>query len=208
MLNTTTNEKRARGIKKAKRIKRKQMLKSLKNYLGMGLLFAIYYLSKYGFSFNLMEVDFGDFLLVGFTVAVYLVAFIFKLIATFFKMFISLFREEKPTIIENSINAKLVSVKFSDYMSGGKLSRKQILEFKEVINKLLPKDQVNYYKKSKYKFTNDAHEIFIKLKNTNLKESDAMILMNQLNLFQKEKKQLENTVRRPYHTSQVANTKS
>lgn len=73
---------------------------------------------------------------------------------------------------------KQVSRAFNYSIRQKLLKRNDIIRFKQEINKLLNVN-INHYQG--FKFQNDAHEIYVKLKNRHLDETDYECLLNFLN---------------------------
>lgn len=188
MLNTATKAKRVRKVKK------KGVWQSIKAYSGLFVLSLIYFISKYGFSLeNLKRIEFGDYILFGFILLGYVVQIVWSVlkavVKAVYKKVISLFKSQDQTV-EKILNSRVVSNQFSFLMKNRKLSKENVSEFLEQINKLLPKSQLRFYKG--FKWENSAHEIYTKLKNTNLKSREHLVLLTALEQFQAQKeKQVE-----------------
>ena len=73
---------------------------------------------------------------------------------------------------------KQVSKAFNYSIRQKLLKRNDIIRFKQEINKFL-NTNISHYQG--FKFQNDAHEIYVKLKNRHLNESDYEYLLNILN---------------------------
>lgn len=69
---------------------------------------------------------------------------------------------------------------FNQLMKNGSLSREEILEFKLLLNKCLGSYTHEYKNKKVFKFENDCHEIYTKLKSYNLDVNDWNILYEYL----------------------------
>lgn len=69
---------------------------------------------------------------------------------------------------------------FSSMMKSGSLKHKDIIKIKGKLNTLLG-ENLSHYKK--FKFENDAHEIYTKLKNSHLVSSDYIELQEVLKLI-------------------------
>lgn len=84
----------------------------------------------------------------------------------------------KSRIVENKDYIELVTI-LKSFMKNKILSREQILDFKEQVNNHLGESKNHY----KFKFDNDLHEIYSKLKNKSLKSSDYAELLQVLNNY-------------------------
>lgn len=88
---------------------------------------------------------------------------------------------------KNNFSQEYTQVKqlFTALMKNGDIKRNDILQFKNLLNKLL---ETNIYHYDKFYFKNDCHEIYIKLKNSNLTKVDYLQLQDYLKNFIKKKK--------------------
>lgn len=77
---------------------------------------------------------------------------------------------------------KQVSEVFGNAMKSKLLKRGDIIQFKKEINRLLGKN-IEHYKG--FNFSNDAHEVYVKLKNQHLQQEDYEYLLAQLDIFMK-----------------------
>lgn len=89
-------------------------------------------------------------------------------------------KEEKTTKYEQDVkplyeNGKIM---FNNLIKSGKMKRCDINNLKNIIDGCLGKNS-EYYKT--YKFKNDAHEIYVKMKNFNLSVYDWCNILNFLN---------------------------
>lgn len=81
-----------------------------------------------------------------------------------------------PKVIENE-SYELLRNCFHDMIQGKQLSNSQILTFLDVINSNLGNHLGNY---RNFKFENQAHEIYTKLKSSKFKDNDYRVLYNEL----------------------------
>jgi hypothetical protein len=88
--------------------------------------------------------------------------------------------EKKAKQLKLNDNQNYIKVKrlFNQSIKSGKLTREQLLSFKDILNTLLGKN-LNHY--TKFVFKNDCHEIYIKLKNSSLSELDYIQMYQYLN---------------------------
>lgn len=88
-------------------------------------------------------------------------------------------QEHKPKIVKNEDYQILVST-LKECMKNKLLNREQILDFKNVLNEHLGSHKDNY---KKFKFENDLHEFYVKLKNDVLTSQDYQEMLLVLNNY-------------------------
>lgn len=157
--------------------KKPSTLESLKLYFNLTVLWVIYYLSKYGFKFNLKEIEFKDYL----TITLFFFGFVLQLAIAVVKKVINWSLDNFFKMLNRKrefSTGKSVSSNLSKLLKSQKITREELLEFKSLINELLPKSQINRYES--YEFENDAHEIYVKIKNQYLTEYELYFLNNHL----------------------------